>query len=174
MSEEKEFPGGLMIKPLDKLGWVVSGFGIKKPHDNTPDFVKVNISILVENLRAWFISFEKDGIANEWATLTINEPYFQGRIDIKVAEFKEWVISLSKETQTRIGLISILTSPVRAGYMLWLITARKKIRGLSLLARNPPLQPKRMMVFLLVGNINRHCLTPTVALLPRSPCWGFF
>ena len=91
MNEDREYPEGLMIKPLDKLGWVVSGFGIKKPHDNAPDFVKANVSISIEKLKSWFILFEKDNISNEWATLAINEPYFQGRIDIQVAQFKSWV-----------------------------------------------------------------------------------
>ena len=125
MSEEKEFPDGLMIKPLDKLGWVVSGFGIKKPHDNAPDFVKVNISILVENLRTWFISFEKDAIANEWATLTINEPYFQGRIDIKVAEFKEWVISFVKRNPDK-EWINLDINESREGRLYFVVNNREK------------------------------------------------
>jgi hypothetical protein len=125
MSEEKEFPDGLMIKPLDKLGWVVSGFGIKKPHDNAPDFVKVNISILIENLRTWFISFEKDGIANEWATLTINEPYFQGRIDIKVAEFKEWVISFVKRNPDK-EWINLDINESREGRLYAVVNNREK------------------------------------------------
>lgn len=96
MSEEKEFPDGLMVKPLDKLGWIVSGFGVKKPHDNAPDFVKAKVSIQLEGLKKWFASFEGESIDNEWANLAINEPYFQGRIDIEVAKFKAWVIAFVK------------------------------------------------------------------------------
>jgi hypothetical protein len=101
MSEEKEFPDGLMIKPLDKLGWVVSGFGVKKPHDNAPDFVKAKVSIQIENLKKWFASFEGETIDNEWANLAINEPYFQGRIDIEVAKFKAWVIAFVKNNPSK-------------------------------------------------------------------------
>lgn len=91
---EKKFPEGIKIKSLDKLSWVVSGFGVRKPHENAPDFVKAKVSIQIENIKTFFRKFESSD--NEWANLTVKEPYFEGRIDIEVAKFKSWVMDFVK------------------------------------------------------------------------------
>ena len=114
-----------MIKPLDKLSWVVSGFGVKKPHDNAPDFVKAKVSIQIEKLKNWFASFEGAGIDNEWENLAINEPYFEGRIDIKVAEFKEWVISFIKRNPDK-EWINLDINESREGRLYAVVNNREK------------------------------------------------
>ena len=129
MSEEKEFPDGLMIKPLDKLGWVVSGFGIKKPHDNAPDFVKAKVSIQIEKLKKWFASFEEAGIDNEWANLAINEPYFEGRIDIEVAKFKLWVIDFVKSNPEKEWINLDINESRKGGLYAVVNTYEKKDSG---------------------------------------------
>ena len=68
MSDEIEFVNGLFVKP---------------PHQNAPDFVKVQISIKVKDLGLWLR--EKHKNEDEWVN-----------IDVKEAKSGKWYASVSK------------------------------------------------------------------------------
>lgn len=51
----------------------VKGMIIKKPHENAPDWVKANMSIKLDEFKAWVGSAEKADPSAEWINIDIKQ-----------------------------------------------------------------------------------------------------